>query len=426
MQTTLQLDTGQLAAVNLQRLVVLRCLAIGLQIVTLLVAVYYLHQVLPIAPVIIIIALYAGLTLYTWRHAKQVESVDNHEYFLHLLADVTVLTALLYFSGGATNPFTMVYLLPITVAIVLLPARHVWALAAVTAVYYTFLLWKHVPMAHSHGAHDEFNVHIIGMWSSFVITAILISYFVVAMRTAMQQQQAALTEARERVIRDEQLVVLGTLAASTAHELATPLGTMSLLLDELDDSTVSQEQKNENMIIMRGQVNRCREALTTLSASAGGVRLSGGAAVALDEYLTGLCRECEANRPAKSVALQWRCDAEVPTVVVDRSLAQALANIIDNAQKVSTKAVQVEASCSDKMLRLCVYDNGPGVSEAIQLSIGKEPVAIASQQDHGLGIGLFLAYSIIHRFGGSVELKNRQEGGSVTVVRLPLAELTAD
>lgn len=428
MRFSSQHETGRLAVTSLYRLVVLRCLAIALQIITLLVAVFYLHQSLPIIPIAVVIILYAGLTFYTWSYCKNREFIDSNEYFLHLLADVTVLSALLYFSGGATNPFTMVYLLPLTVAIVMLPAFHIWGLATITAVYYTLLLWKHVPMemAHSHGSHDEFDVHIVGMWFSFVITAILISYFVVSMRTAMQQQQRALAEARERVMRDEQLITLGTLAASTAHELGTPLGTMALLLDELDDAETAEEQKTENIAVMRSQVSRCREALTNLSASAGSVRLSGGSAITLDDYILGLCQECETNRPAKRVKLQWGDDAIFPEIVVDRSLSQAIVNIIDNAQKVSTCEVTVLAMSDTNMLSIEVLDNGPGVSESMRQSLGKEPVAIDSQTKDGLGIGLFLAYSIIRRFGGQVALNNRQEGGSRTKVELPLQTLKAN
>lgn len=419
---SLEFDVNQAGPENLRRLVVLRALAIVLQIITLSVAVWYLRQTLPVTTIVIVIALYALLTAYTWHHARHAVRVDSNEYFLHLLADVTVLTTLLYFSGGATNPFILLYLLPITVAIVLLPPGHIWALAITTAVSYTFLVWRHVPMAHGHSGHDNFDVHIIGMWLSFVITAILISYFVVAMRSAIQQQQAALTAARERVMRDEQLVTLGTLAASTAHELGTPLGTMALLLDELGNESLSAQQKSKTIDVMRGQVRRCRDALTTLSASAGSVRLAGGAVVALDQYVKELCQECEANRPGKLVSLTRQGTSPIPEIVIDRSLSQALMNIIDNAQKASTEQVAVIASWDTETLDISVADNGPGVPEAIQLSIGKEPIAMGSD---GLGLGLFLAHSVIHRFGGTVELKNRPNQGTVTTVKLPLTNLRA-
>ncbi len=421
---SLTLNHSQVGAgsANLYRLVVLRGLAIVLQLVTLAVAVLYLQLALPLFAITVVIAIYIVLTIYTWLHSRRVENVDSNEFFLHLLADITILTALLYFSGGAANPFIVLYLLPITVAIVLLPARHIWLLAATTAICYTFLLWQYVPVAHSHGGHNEFNVHIIGMWFSFVITAILISYFVVAMRSAMQQQQAALNEAREGAMRDEQLVTLGTLAASTAHELGTPLGTMALLLDELADKTVSTQEKSKTIDIMRGQVRRCRDALTTLSASAGGVRLAGGTIVRLDQYIEALCGECDANRPRKPVALTIKGSAEAPRMVIDRSLSQAIMNIIDNAQKVSERDVKVVAAWNAQTLDLSIQDDGPGVPETLQDSIGKAPITMASD---GLGLGLFLAHSVIRRFGGKVSLQNRQVGGTLTLISLPLPSLRA-
>lgn len=416
----------QLGSDNLRRLVALRSLAIVLQLITLLVAVYYLHQTLPLVPIIVIIAIYACLTLYTWRHSNRTNNIDSNEYVLHLLADVTVLTALLYFSGGATNPFILVYLLPITIAIVLLPTSHIWSLAVTTALCYTILLWQHVPleMAHGHASHDEFDAHIVGMWFSFVITAILMSYFVAGMRNTMQKQLSALSDARERVMRDEQLVTLGTLAASTAHELGTPLGTMALLLDELDDDRITDHQKVENIKVMRGQVGRCRDALTTLSTSAGSVRLEGGAATSFDRYIKALCEECETNRPGKQVSLTLLNHGEAPTIVIDRSLSQALVNIIDNAQKLSNKKTEVDALWKDAYIELTVSDRGPGVPNAIQQSMGKEPIAIDSSDCEGLGIGLFLAHSVIRRFGGRIDIANRAGGGTITTIHLPLSGLT--
>ena len=420
-------NASQLGVDNLRRLVTLRGLAIILQTVTLLVAVYYLHQTLPLVPIVTVIVFYAVLTLYTWYHIQHTQSVDSNEFFLHLMADVAVLTILLYFSGGATNPFILVYLLPITIAIVLLPARAIWGLAAITALSYTLLLWQHFPleMEHGHSSYNEFNVHIIGMWFSFVITAILISYFVVGMRNTLQAQQDALGEARERVMRDEQLVTLGTLAASTAHELGTPLSTMALLLDELDDSDITDAQKRENISVMRGQVSRCRDALATLSSSVGSVRLTGGTAVSLDQYIQDVCDECESNRPGKHLSLTWLTENPAPVIVIDRSLSQALVNIIDNAQKVSNKTTEINVSWSSHSIELTVSDCGPGIPKVIEASMGKEPIAIDSTESEGLGIGLFLAHSVIRRFGGNVNMVNRTGGGSITAVKLPLANLIA-
>lgn len=407
---------------NLFRLVVLRALAIALQLLTVLLAKFYLHQALPLVPIFSVIAIYALLTFYTWYHARQVENVDDNEYLLHLLADTTVLTSLLYFSGGASNPFIMLYLLPITIAIVLLPPRHVWLLAAITAGCYTLLVWQYVPLTPSHAGHDDFQMHVFGMWASFVIASILIAYFVVGMRSTLQKQQAALVAARERVMRDEQLVNLGTLAASTAHELGTPLATMSLLLDELSETASDAAERRQTIGMIKGQLKRCREALSGLSVSAGGVRLTGGSAVAFDKYMADLCRECEARRPGNRISLDTAAELPAPIIVADRSLSQALSNIIDNALKVSKEDVTIGVAWLDNTLSVVIEDSGEGVPTSIQPVIGKEPIAIGSD---GLGLGLFLAHAVIQRFGGEVSLVGRAEGGSRTTVTLPLAGLTA-
>ena len=166
-----------------------------------------------------VIATLIFFNIYTWMRSTQLDEVNSLEIFLQLLADLAALSALFYFAGGAANPFTSMYLLPLAVGSILLPQLWLLMLALLSVLAYAYLMWFH-PEQHSQHNHQSFNLHLIGMWISFVLSAGVIALFVVNMRSALQSKDQQLLAAREQVIKDQKLVSLGTLAASTVHELS--------------------------------------------------------------------------------------------------------------------------------------------------------------------------------------------------------------
>jgi two-component system sensor histidine kinase RegB len=150
--------------------------------------------------------------------------------FLELLADVAALTALLYLSGGSTNPFVSLYLLPLIIAATALTARYAWAMAGLTIACYSALMFFYLPLGHGHEMHSSaFNLHVLGMWANFLVSAVLIASFVATMSASIRGRDRELAIARARALRDEQVVALGTFAAGAAHELGTPLSTIAVL-----------------------------------------------------------------------------------------------------------------------------------------------------------------------------------------------------
>src|SRR3569833_1451165 len=130
--------------------------------------------------------------LRLWRHATR---VTEQELFLHLLSDVLILTALLHFTGGSTNPFVSLFLVPLTLAAAALTGRYTWAVAAAAVCCYSLLMVWYVPLPHQHG--DNFTLHVLGMWFGFVLSAVLISYFAVKMNATLRARELALASARE-------------------------------------------------------------------------------------------------------------------------------------------------------------------------------------------------------------------------------------
>ena len=273
-----------------------------------------------------------------------------------------------------------------------------------------------------HAEMSPFGMHVYGMWLGFVLSAGIIAYFIVGMGKTLRLREQALATARERALRDTQLVQLGTLAASTAHELGTPLGTMALITEELNEACANDDpDMSEQIGLLRHQIDRCKTALATLAASAGEVRLSGGGAMAIDGYLASLRAEWQQANPGVSLTTRWEGDQPAPAILADRTLSQAISNILDNAADVSPCAIEWYAHWDRSECVLEIRDWGPGLTAEAKQKVGKVPY---TAKPEGLGLGLFLAHAIIGRFGGSVTLFNCEDGGSCTRVQLPCTQLS--
>ncbi len=426
-------DDSQFATTqrNLRRLAGLRAVSIAVQALLVVIALRGLHLDLPVLPLALILlgySLWNGFTL--WR-ARQPRPVSDNEFLLQLVVDALALTGVLYFTGGATNPFAWFYLLPLMIAATLLPKRRVWFMAALTITCYSLLMAFHVPlvpaggMAMGHMEHDNgFSQHVFGMWFGFVLSAGLVSYFVTNMANTLRARERVLAEAREQALRDERLVALGTLAAGAAHELGTPLGTMALVVDDLllDHPAEREPELHAQLALLREQLDRSKQALSVISASAGEPRADGGDAEAADRYLQGLFEAWRVTRPGVDARLMLEGDGPAPRLLADHALDQALRNILNNAADASAQGVELHARWNARQLTIEVLDCGPGLDQAAASSAGKD---LYSSKAQGLGVGLFLAHAVIERLGGRISHRDRPHGGTCTCITLPTLEAMA-
>ncbi len=400
---------------NLRRLFMLRNVAILGQLVAVYVTQIQLAIALPVLSIGLVIFTFALFNLFTLLRLRWGGEVTQLEFLFQLLADVFILTALLYLTGGATNPFVLLFLLPIIIATAVLSVRYTWILTIITAACYSLLIWKYQPLPHSHNSESGISQHVFGMWLSFVISAAITSYLVGSMRHSLRDKDIELAATREQQLRDEQLVLLGTLSASTAHEMGTPLGTMSLLCDELSYQLNSEHQ--DTLKTLNTQITRCKEALSTLSAATGGAPLSGGRLLPVEIFLSDLLSQWKTTHPDSVIDTRWDGLSPVPLILADRTLQQALINVLDNANEASPDKVKWLASWNSNTLTISIKDRGEGLSMEAEKVIGNQPF---TAKDDGLGLGLFLTHAIIKRFGGSVRLINRKHGGVSTTIHLPV------
>ncbi len=427
---------------NLQWLFILRNLMIGGESLLLLISIDILKIPLHQEALWLTIISIASVNLYTWMRLKTEIPVTEMEIFSQLALDVLAIASLLYLTGGATNPFTWIFLLPVILTAIILPHTYTWYMVILTTTLYTFLIpyhatlttvephLMHMDMASMSSAmHDTqdqefFNFHIFGMWFGFVCSAGLVAFFAVELSNTIKDGERILADTRERALQDEKIISLGTLAASAAHDMGTPLGTMAIIAHELKDdySIKDHPELHERMHIMQDQINRCKQALSLMSASAGELRAESGHITICSDYFDEVINQWRSQQPG--VKLNLHINSEAPlheSILAELTLTHSLINILNNAADNTPidKGIDLSIySCTvEGFIGIQIRDYGPGMPEELLDKIGKSPINSSKQ---GLGVGLFLTYSTITRIGGSIDVSNAPSGGACIDIILPL------
>lgn len=417
-------DLPQSAAIkNLRRLFWLRNVVIAFLTSTALVLLYLdipLHT-LPIGAAVGSMLL---LNALTWLRMRYPGNVGEGELFAQLLGDISTLTGLFYFTGGYSNPFVWMYLLPLSVAAVALRNIYVWLLATLSVACYSMLVFFNVPLSHLHVHYREgmgLDIHLVGMWLGFVVSAGLIAIFVSRIGQNLRDYDHLVAETREMALESERVLALGSLAAAAAHELGTPLATIAVVAGEMADEIANQPQLSANLTLIRTQIGRCKEILTSITASAGQQRAEDRKGQALDEFLEQTVTRWQDMRPETQLDHHWQGDLPAPSILVDRTLGQALVNLLDNAADASPENIEVSGHWNAAELNLAIRDHGAGLTPEIAGKAGTP--FFTTKQEKGMGIGLYLSRIIFERFGGTVSLENHPGGGSVASIHLPLKSL---
>jgi two-component system sensor histidine kinase RegB len=408
---------------NLRQLSIIRNIALGGHLLALLFFSQIQNIGLPVTVLSVILAFYALVIAATWWRSFQKPAITELEFFVHLLMDILFFTALLYFSGGASNPFISYYLVPISIAATTLPTRYTWSVALLSLGAYSWLLANYLPIPalapmseHSHHSSSN-NLHIMGMWCNFALSALLITYFVTRMANTLKQQEIKLAQQREDKLRDEQVIGIGTLAAGTAHELGTPLNTMKILVDEMqhDKSDFNPSSYNEELTILQQQIEQCRTTLKQLVATAETSTESLEVKPA-QEYFDKLFERWQVMRPKTHANIYYADNLPECTIRFHPTIAQSLTNLLNNAADASLE-VDVDLSWNTQEVHLNIRDYGKGISPEQQETLGKP---FNSDKPDGMGLGLFLTQASVNRYGGEVTISPAVGQGTLTQVVLPL------
>ncbi len=413
----------------LRQLYLLRSILIVFIVMMIVLAVYGLDISLPVLPLTVVLLIMAATNLMTRLLIRSGREISDRQLFAQLLVEIIAFTLILYFTGGATNPFTFLYLIPLAIAATVIPGKPTWLLTGLTFVLYSLLLKFYRPLGyrmepHGMGMRDNaFSTHVIGMWFGFLLAATLVTLFITWLARELKRRDRAIEEARRREIRDQQLVALGTLAAGAAHELGTPLGSMALIVGDLTEGYAPDRDARlfEDQRLLREQIQRCKQILSVLSDQAGESRADSGRLRPAREMLSDMLQRWQQQRPDCECHLEIEPLTDDAMLIHDRPLEQALTNLFDNAADAGDR-MTVEVRSQDDWLLIDIVDSGPGLSEE-QIAMAGE-TAFSTKPD-GMGIGLFLAITTLRRCGGDIRFESGKQGAR-TQVRLPMIQQETD
>lgn len=393
----------------------LRWVAIVGQAAAVLVAVGPMQLALPRWPLWSGIALLAVFNLYAiWRSRAARPGESPREAFCHILVDVAVLAWLVGWSGGAGNPFSSMFLLLIVVAALALPLRWVIGTAAACLLAYALTAMFGRPLPHMHG--NGIDLHMAGMAVNFVLSVGVILYFSTRLVTALRQRERELAMLRERFARNEGIVALATHAAAVAHELNTPLATMTLLAEDIGEQAPSADMR-EDAATLRQLIDLCRDRVRALADSAD---METGTGVDLEQVI----QRWKLVRPTIELHRQGRLP---PSLSVDPSVGHLLQALLNNAADASEQAgsprVDLVLGREGDQLRGEIRDYGHGFHGSLPF---QSDTLFRTSKPDGMGVGLALSHATVERLGGSLTMQTLKPRGVCVQFRLPLPALSEE
>ncbi|MFK4824916.1 ATP-binding protein [Paenochrobactrum sp. BZR 588] len=397
-------------------LIQLRWLAIAGQVATIFLVSHWMKINLPVTLMAGVVFFLIVLNILSFIHYKKQKFISKLQIFAELLLDVLALSIQFYLSGGASNPFITLFLLQIILAAVLLEAWATWILVFVTSACFIVLTIYYLPIdiPHHHGS-DFFNLHIQGMFICFVLASILLVIFVTRIQRNFRKRDAQSAE-------EDHIVRMGLMASGAAHELGTPMATVSVILSDWQRMPVFNKdpELQEELTDMLVQIDRCKTIVSDILMSSGTIRGEGTLRTTINAFLDELVAEWQGIHPALQTNYINHCHPDVP-IISDIALKQIIFNVLDNARAVSKKIIEITARCENDDLIIAITDEGPGFNAEVLAEFGK-PYHSTKGRPEG-GLGLFLVSTVVRKLNGHVTAKNNKPKGATVIINLPLASL---
>ena len=419
---------------RLQTLVRLRWLAVIGQTVAVLGVHFGLGFRLPLGECMAVVALSAWLNIFLtirWRTSLRLE---DRSAALLLGYDIVQLAGLLYLTGGIQNPFVFLFLVPVTVSASTLALSRTLALAALTFGLITALVFFHMPLPWYPDTRLVLPpIYAAGMWTALICGLVFSIMYAHRISREAREMSHALAAAEQVLAREQQLSALDGMAAAAAHELGTPLGTIALVAKELKRELPNADAFADDLDLLISQAQRCREILSRLAS-----RETQSDAMFARVKVTVMAEDIAEplrDGPVEIVVtpgaggLGGPERAGEPLVMRNPGIAYGLANILENAVDFATRRVEVNVTWTPVEIAIMISDDGPGFAQEVIDRLGEPyvttrpgygPLIDESEGDghEGLGLGFFIAKTLLERSGAVVTLANRTQPQTGAIVRI--------
>jgi two-component system sensor histidine kinase RegB len=410
---------GNWRPLRLATLVGLRWLAIIGQAVGVLFVEFGLGFPLPLFECLALIALSIVVNLALLFRLGNASRPSALTATLQLAYDLLQLGGLLALTGGLHNPFSLLLLAPVSVSATTLPQRSTMLLAALAIAIASVIAVFHLPLPWDPTQHIVFDrVYVIGIWVSLVCGVVFVTAYTNRVAHEARQLADALTATELALSRHEQLSALDGLAAAAAHELGTPLSTIALAAKEMR-ADIPPGPLADDVELIIAQSARCRAILAKLR----NLRAGAGdpfAALPLGEILAEVAKPLEGLGKSITIATQGGGEPE-PVLPRNVGLLYGLGNLIENATQFAKKAVAIEAFWDRNSLGVTITDDGPGFREDLLARLGEPYLTTrprtqdSADQPGGLGLGIFIAKTLLERTGARLSFANAEPAGHARV-----------
>ncbi|MEQ8282767.1 MAG: ActS/PrrB/RegB family redox-sensitive histidine kinase [Roseitalea porphyridii] len=409
-----------------------RWIAVFGQSVAVAVVAGWLGFAFPIVACFVLIAASALLNLIlTWIFPAN-RRLDPLAVFAVLAFDIAQLAALLFLTGGLENPFSVLLIVPVIISAATLPALYTAALGVVVVVAATVLVFTHLPLPwHPDIPFDIPFVFVAGMWAAVLSSVAFTAFYVHRVADEARSLADALAATELVLQREQHLSALDGLAAAAAHELGTPLATISLVSKEMDRATTEADPLKEDVRLLRAQADRCREILSRLST------LNTSSEEMISRMsLREMVEEVADPHRAFGVEITTRhSDDGSPEPVLRRNdgIMHGLGNLVENAVDFAREQVMIDLDWSSEHVRIAIVDDGPGfptdqLEKLGEPDLGASRSIIRSRKGGpGLGLGIFIAKTLLERSGATLHFRNagRPDAGAAITVRWPRSSIEA-
>jgi two-component system sensor histidine kinase RegB len=409
---------------RLDTLVRLRWLAVAGQVLVIGGIHWGLGFELPIVPALIVVALTAAINVALGLRHPATRRLDDRAAGWMLAYDILQLALLLYLTGGIANPFCVLFLAPVLISATALSPRTTLALGALAVASMTIISYVYHPLPWYPG--DQANIPTLyraGIWLSLLVSVVFIGSYAWRIAEERSELSDALAATELVLAREQHLSALDGLAAAAAHELGTPLATIALVARELERELPKSGSHADDIRLLREQTERCRSILATLAT------LQAGDAPFDRMQLSLLLEEVVAPHRPFGIAIEIDLPpdrADEPVIARNPGILYGLGNLVENAVDFARERVKVSARWDADSIAIEVADDGPGFSATVIDRIGEPYLtehgsrrgAPAGEGTGGLGLGIFIAKTLLERTGASLEVENRPVAGEGAIVRV--------
>ena len=404
--------------VRMRTLALIRWIAVAGQLVTLLAVRYEFGFTLPIGAALAVVGISALFNLWSWSRHPARSRLSNREATFSLAFDILQLSLLLFLVGGLQNPFSLLILAPVTIAATILSLTSTLALGLLSAVCITALGLWHLPLPWSDGAQLTLPVlYLVGLWLALVLSIGLLAAYNWSIAEEGRRMSDALSATQAALAREQRVSALGMLAASTAHQLGSPLGTIAVVAKEIARDLPPESPLAEDVTLLLSESERCREILAGLDRN----RDETGSPFA-KLPIAVLIEEAAAPHGGGKVTLRYESgpaaqfpDSPMPMVAHSPEILHGLRSIIQNAVQFARSRAIVAIHWTEDEIEVTIQDDGPGFPPHILSVIGEPYISTRQGTGEHMGLGLFIAQTLLERTGAVLSFGNLRRGASVTV-----------